>query len=162
MSYHFGKLKGWLFSGCNFFLMKTFDQWEISTSKLAIQGAVTFYFQLRLKKCFHKIYYFSKTFLDLKFFLEFGPLGPLKKPIFWIKHFREKLQKVNPHYFSILRGVCFLHFFRKTAPSASNSNFLQIFCEILKKMKTITFYEKMEVWGTWSRFSEKVKKADPP
>ena len=56
--------------------------------------------------------------------MEWGPLSPLQNTIFWLKHVREKLQKVNPHYFSILRGVCFLHFFRKTALSASNCNFL--------------------------------------
>ena len=52
--------------------------------------------------------------------MEWGPLSPPQNAIFWIKHFRGKLQKVNPHYFSILRGVCFLHFFRKTAVSTSN------------------------------------------
>ena len=30
--------------------------------------------------------------------------------IFWKKHPRKKCQKVDPHYFSILEGVYFLHF----------------------------------------------------
>ena len=38
---------------------------------------------------------------------------PLDHHIFWNKHPREKLKKVDPHYFSILEGVYFLHFFRK-------------------------------------------------
>ena len=35
------------------------------------------------------------------------------------KHLREKLKKVDPHYFSILEGVYFLHFFPKIPLSAS-------------------------------------------
>ena len=51
-------------------------------------------------------------------------LSPLQNAIFWKKHPREKCQKVDPHYFSILMGVCFLPFFQKTTLSASNCNFL--------------------------------------
>ena len=56
------------FDGAKFFWMKIYDQWEISTWNLAIQGAVTFYFALRWKKFFHRNLYFLKTFLDQKFF----------------------------------------------------------------------------------------------
>ena len=41
------------------------------------------------------------------------------------KHVREKVKKVDPHYFSILEGVYFLHFCPKIALSASNCIFYQ-------------------------------------
>ena len=40
-----------------------------------------------------------------------------------IKHLREKLKKVDPHYFSILEGVYFLYFCPKIALSPSNCIF---------------------------------------
>ena len=62
------------------------------------------------KKCFLKIFALHPS--------------PLDTCIFWKKHPREKCQKVDPNYFSILDGVYFLHFFPKTTLNASKWQFL--------------------------------------
>ena len=56
------------------------------------------------------------------------------------KHLREKLKKVDPHYFSILEGVYFLHFCPKIALSSSNC----------------IFYLKMSIFSPFVGFSEKI------
>ena len=92
--------------------------------KIAYPRGRNFLLPTRIKNLFSQnILFFKDIFGSNFFFPEFGPLSPPKKPTFWIKHFREKLKKVNPHYFSILNGVSFLHFFPKTPSSASNCNF---------------------------------------
>ena len=73
-----------------------------------------------------------------------------------------KISESKPHYFSILRGVCFLHIFWKTAVSASKRNFL-IKSHLFPLFEVfVKFRVKISIWGTYSNFSEKVKKADPP
>ena len=94
------------------------------------------------KKCFLKIFALHPS--------------PLDTCIFWKKHPREKCQKVDPNYFSILDGVYFLYFFPKTTFSASKLQFL------FKKSTFVGFRGEIEVWDTYSGFCKKVKKVDPP
>ena len=71
------------------------DPWEIIIWKSAIKGAITIYFALQSKKFFHRNLWYLGEFLDLKFFFNLDLPSLLQHAIFWIKHFREKYQKVD-------------------------------------------------------------------
>ena len=93
--------------------------------KFGYPGGCNFLLRALMKKNFsQKSLFFKDIFGSIIFFFNLELLSPLQNAIFWKKHPREKCQKVDPHYFSILMGVCFLPFFQKTTLSASNCNFL--------------------------------------
>ena len=58
------------------------------------------------------------------------------------KHLREKLKKVDPHYFSILKGVYFLHFFSKNPSKCLKTAILP------KKNPKYQLEVKLQFWGT--------------
>ena len=89
--------------------------------KFGYPGGCNFLLRAPMKKIFsQKSLFFKDIFGSKIFFFNLDLLSPLQNAIFWKKHPREKCQKVDPHYFSILMGVCFLPFFQKTTLSASN------------------------------------------
>ena len=95
------------------------------------------------KKCFLKIFALHPS--------------PLDTCMFWKKHSREKWQKVDPHYFSILEGVYFLHFFLKITPSASNLLKTEILPLKLQKGLKSIFFKKLPFWNEESRPPLKLK-----
>ena len=98
--------------------------------KIAYPRGRNFLLPPRIKNLFSQNTLFFKDIFGSKFFFpDFGPRSPPKKPTFWIKHFREKLKKVYPHYFSILNGVSFLHFFPE------------------KCLRKIAYFVKKKIWS---------------
>ena len=78
------------------------------------------------------------------------------------KHLREKLKKEDPHYFSILEGVYFLHFFPKTPLNALKWQFLKkyqllaLFGVLEVKMQFLAVLRHLE------GFLEKSEESRPP
>ena len=85
------------------------------------------------------IWQFQKLFFEN---LWISPL-PADHHIFWKKHPRKKCQKVDPHYFSILRGVCFLSFFLSFHSKCLQMQFslkkpfLALFCGFRGKLQKV-------------------------
>ena len=80
------------------------------------------------KKCFLKIFALHPS--------------PLDTCIFRKKHPREKCQKVDPHYFSILEGVYFLPFFSKKH-SKTDKRWKSPFSAVLSRFLA----RKIAFWG---------------
>ena len=125
VSYLFGKLKGCWFWWCKNFFDENLWPMRNQHLKLGYPGCCNFSLRAPMKKIVsQKSLFFKDIFGSKFFFFNLDLLSPLQNAIFWLEHPREKCQKVDPHYFSILRGVCFLPFFHKTTLSVSNCNFL--------------------------------------
>ena len=103
-----------------------------------MKGEITISCPSPIKKILsQKSLFLEYNFDHQKKIWNWGWESPPKYPTFLMKHFWKKVKKVNPYYFSILSRVRFLHFFWKTAASASNcyfyikSNFYPLF-EVLE------------------------------
>ena len=85
--------------------------------------------------------------------------SPLEYHIFWRKHPRKKWQKVDPHYFSILEGVYFLHFCPKNPLRPSK---LQFYPLKPSKWLEVDIFQQIAVLRHLEWFLEKIEESRPP
>ena len=85
--------------------------------------------------------------------------SPLEYHIFWKKHPRKKWQKVDPHYFSILEGVYFLHFCPKNPLRPSK---LQFYPLKPSKWLEVDIFQQIAVLRHLEWFLEKIEESRPP
>ena len=95
----------------------------------------------KTKKCFQKFWYLVQH------------PSPLDNHIFCKKHPRKKCQKVDPHYFTILEGDYFLHFF-SSFKGPQNQDLAQN-CNFLTKYYVLNFRGKLAVLRQLELFFEK-------
>ena len=84
--------------------------------------------------------------------------SPLEYHIFWQKHPRKKWKKVDPHYFSILEGVYFLHFCPKITLRPSK---LQFYPLKPSKWLEVDIFQQIAVLRVLEGFLDKSEESRP-